>query len=387
MASGTRDRPRVCLLTNFVAPYRVPVLRALAERVGALRVLVSTPMESNREWAPEWEGLDVVVQRTVTVPRWWKHPSGFRERIPLHVPVDTWARLNEIDPDVVISGEFGARTLLAAWWCARRRRPLVIWATLSERTEQGRSRLRVRLRRYLLGRAAAVMVNGESGARYIRSLGYDDDRIHRVPQASPTGCDGPIRREEGGPLRLVYVGRLVELKGIDRLVDGLESWCGRRRVPVELTLVGPGDAGSPAGERADGFLVVRRTGPVPPAALPERYRAADALVFPTLADEWGLVVNEAMSCGLPVLGSVHSQAVMELVEDGATGWLYDPERPAQLGAALDRIAEAGKPGVRAMGRTARDRVWRLTPETMAEAMAAIITRVAGEAIVGDRRRT
>ena len=55
-------------------------------------------------------------------------------------------------------------------------------------------------------------------------------------------------------------------------------------------------------------------------------RKVGVLVFPTLADEWGLVVNEALAAGVPVLGSLYSQAVEELVRDGENGWTFRPDR-------------------------------------------------------------
>ena len=60
------------------------------------------------------------------------------------------------------------------------------------------------------------------------------------------------------------------------------------------------------------------------------------MLFPTLSDTWGLVVNEAMAMGLPVLGSVKSQAVTELIEDGVSGWWFDPTSPQDLERAVDR---------------------------------------------------
>ena len=53
-------------------------------------------------------------------------------------------------------------------------------------------------------------------------------------------------------------------------------------------------------------------------------------------DEWGVVVNEAMSAGLPVMGSIYSQAAVELVSDGANGWLFDPRSEQNVYATLDR---------------------------------------------------
>lgn len=389
-AAGENDEAsgaKVALLTNFIPPYRVPVLRGLAERVGGLRVLVSTPMEANRSWAPAWEGLDVVVQRTLSIPRSIHHPGGFREKLPLHVPIDTRRQLRAYDPALVISGEFGARTLASAGWCRATGRPLVVWATLSERTEAAYGGVRGRLRKAILRQTARVIVNGESGARYVRSLGYPDERIDRIPQASPAGVGAdrvPAPRAEPlgeGSLRLLYVGQLTERKGLRGLLAELSAWTRREGVDAELVLVGEGPQAAELREVAlsiEGPLRVRFAGEVAFDALAERYRAADLLVLPTLADEWGLVVNEAMAAGLPVLGSVYSQAVTELVEDGRTGWWYDPERPGSLATKLDEIRRLGRDGIRCRGEAARTRVARLTPESMASDLYRTIAHVLAE---------
>src|SRR5579863_10311047 len=104
---------KIALLTNFVAPYRLPVFQELAGRVASFRVLVSTLMEANRHWAIDFGRLDVVVQRNLTLRRTWRHPSGFAETMYTHFPWDTLWQLLRCRPDLVVSGEFGFRTLNA----------------------------------------------------------------------------------------------------------------------------------------------------------------------------------------------------------------------------------------------------------------------------------
>jgi glycosyltransferase involved in cell wall biosynthesis len=78
-----------------------------------------------------------------------------------------------------------------------------------------------------------------------------------------------------------------------------------------------------------------------------------------------MVVNEAMSIGLPVLGSRHSQAVEELVEEGVTGWTFVPDRPESVDEALERVLRTPPEQLARMGAAARDRVRSLTPEYVA----------------------
>src|SRR6185437_2266890 len=100
----------------------------------------------------------------------------------LHCPYDTLPQLLRLRPDVLISGELGLRTLQASFYKALNPGcQFVIWATLSEHSEQGRGVLREHLRRLLLKRADAVIVNGASGRRYVRGYGVKDERIFVSP--------------------------------------------------------------------------------------------------------------------------------------------------------------------------------------------------------------
>jgi glycosyltransferase involved in cell wall biosynthesis len=108
--------------------------------------------------------------------------------------------------------------------------------------------------------------------------------------------------------------------------------------------------------------------------LPRHYHAADLYVYPTLADEWGLVVNEALSAGLPVLGSRYSQAVEELVQEGVTGWLFTPTDPADTYAAIDRALSAGE-SLDVMSSHAIAAVKELTQQQVAARMGQTVREV------------
>jgi glycosyltransferase involved in cell wall biosynthesis len=370
---------KVVLLTNFIAPYRIPMLEAVADRVGDLRVWVSTPMETNRPWRPEWGSLRIEVQRSMEFQHLGRHPHGYTEQQIIHLPYDTLLRLRRERPDIVVSAELGARTVQAALYCAASSTPLVIWATVSESSEKGRGRARRLLRRALLPRADAVLVNGCSGARYVRALGAPADRVVTVPYTSalPDVAAGDSVRREAR--RLLYVGQLIERKGIVPFVVALGRW-GRRhpteRVMLELVGDGP-EAARVARVPVPGNVTVRCSGTVAYQQVARAYARAGLFVFPTLADEWGLVVNEAMAAGLPVLGSVYSQAVEELVRDGVNGWVLRPNDPAALDAALERMLAVESSELARMAATARAAVRPLTPELAADRLVQGLRIAAG----------
>ena len=357
----------LALLTNFVAPYCVPLFCALQSRLGELRVLISTPMESGRSWEPEWGGLAVTVQRTVTIMRRHEHPHGFAQRTALHIPYDTLWRLRSMSPDVVIAGELGFRTAQAMAyrrWLAPRTR-LVVWATLSETTELASGRIRKLFRTYVLPRADAVMVNGASGRRYVRSFGVPEGRIFIVPYTTDMTPFQAVslKRPPEYRRRLLYCGQLIERKGLHPFVAALRRWAELHvDQQVELWFVGDG----PLRRDLEGMprppnLLFRFSGPVPYRDLPAWYARAGILVFPTLADEWGLVVNEALASGVPVLGSLYSQAVEELVRDGQNGWTFRPDRADEASSALNRALSVPEAELEAMRVRAFQSVDQLTP--------------------------
>jgi glycosyltransferase involved in cell wall biosynthesis len=360
---------RVVLLTNFVPPYRLPLYEALAKRLGSLTILVSAQSETNRNWRFDSGALDVHVQRTTTVRRPWRHPAGFSDELSIHVPWDTLGWLRRLRPDVVVSAELGPRSLASAVYClGRRSPPLILWATLSERTERGRGPLRRAVRRWLLHRADRIIVNGASGERYVRGFGVSGARIDRVPySALPAFAD--TRREArraSGVERMLFVGQLSERKGVLPFVDALNNWIRSHDRRIVLTLVGSGPVRRKIEQYASHErLTIELFGEQEPGQLPAFFADADIFVFPTLADEWGVVVNEALAAGLPILGSRHSQAVEELCDDEKTGWLFDPEDDASVASAIDRALTSTGSELEAMSDAARARVRDLTPDGVA----------------------
>ncbi len=331
----------VVSLTNCLTPYSVHTYTALAKRVKKLTILISTPMESNRNWELEANDLDVRVQRTTTFRRPWRHDAGFTDTVHIHMPRDTIGLLRQLRPDVVISGEFGVRSLLSAVYSTRvRRTPLILEARLSEHTEKGRGWSRLMLRKWLLKQATCVIVNGESGRRYLSGLGFDSERVFDVPYSHPPSvfdrCQ--VERSRENAHRLLYVGQLIERKGVLPFVAAVDRWAEKHpERAIELDVVGSGpQEGQLRAMRHPQNFTVRIVGEWPYNKLAELYATAGILALPTLADEWAMVVNEAMAAGVPVLGSLYSMAVEELCRDGENGWTFRPDVAAERDSAIDR---------------------------------------------------
>lgn len=358
---------KLAVLTHYITSYRISTFVALAKKVEKLTLVLSSDQSDPKLHDA---GLDVRILPSLLLPRTRRHPNGFVETYTVHVPRGVVAELRRIDPDAIHAHEFGLRTVMACAYKVAYRRPMVIHADLSEETERGRGFGRAMLRRAILGVTDRVAVNGESGSRYIQGLGYPAGRIDRLPFATDVGIFGGVRPQwrRDGVRRLLYVGRLIELKGIEAFIATLGAYLGTRPDQrVELTLVGDGDrVQSIQAVPRPANLALNMPGAVPYTRLGAVYEAADCFVLPTLGDTWGLVVNEAMMAGLPVLGSTLSQAAVELIDEGGNGWLFDPRREADVTRAIERFMATPDEALPTMGERAREAATKISPDNVAQ---------------------
>jgi glycosyltransferase involved in cell wall biosynthesis len=368
---------KVALLTNFIPPYRVPLLQELAKRVVDLQIFISTPMEPNRLWPVDWQDLNVHVQRTITIQRTWRHPAGFSDAQYVHFPYDTFAQLRFYKPDVILSVELGFRSLQAVIYRSiYKKSRLILWEALTEYTEQGRGRLRNLLRYGLLPHADAVIVKGESGAHYLARFGVPDRLIFQIPDTPPmeSFSSVPLERRSNDTIHLLAVGQLIQRKGLVPFLRMLRQWAeSNPDRSIEFMCAGSGPLlNDLASQLLPPNLKLSLLGNIKYSDLPTIYAKADILAFPTLADEWGLVVNEAMASGLPVLGSLYSQAVEELVQDGKTGWTFRPDHLDEIADAINRALSTQPEQLVKMRLAARTRALMITPPLIADQFISAI---------------
>ena len=174
-----------------------------------------------------------------------------------------------------------------------------------------------------------------------------------------------FREKKGIEDKLVflYVGRLVELKGLRQL---LEAW-NIAKLDATFLIVGDGPE-RPVLEnfcKQHGIHAVF-AGAIDYANIPIFYRTADCFIIPTLQDNWSLVVPEAMACGLPVASSIYNGCHPELVHP-ENGWTFDPYDTHRTAEILKGIVNC-KNELSAMGVASRAIVASHTPQKTADAI-------------------
>ena len=371
----------VVILNNYIRKHHVDSYRELAKRVKKLTVLLSTPMEPDRDWEAQWSDLDVRVQKNLMFTTNWKHSTGFSEPNFIHIPVDTTSQLKRLKPDIVFSYEMGMRTLLSSWF--RRFHPsvpLVMVGNMSELIERERGVFR-RMLRWMIRRGVDFFTyNGPSCKRYLESLSISEDKLFHLPYCIDTDSvyDGPraVDHDKADPTRLLYCGALSQRKGILEFTESLNRWCQlnpQRQVKIEIA--GTGKLESEILKLQSSNLEIEMLGNCNAIELRSAYQRANICAFPSFADEWGLVPIEAMASGLPVLGSAFAQSVEAVVQDGINGWIFEPNDDDSMFDGIDRALSCDQKQLAEMGIGARKAVANISAETTAEKFSEIVQSV------------
>ena len=215
------------------------------------------------------------------------------------------------------------------------------------------------LRRLLTGHHA--LVPGVRARRAILALGIPGRRIHMYPHcvdmdrldtafAQRATLRAAKRAELGwGPddVGFLFVGKLYPLKQPLEIVDAFSHAGGGR-----LAMVGAGELEQQVQARCALVPGAQFLGFYNQAALPGLYAAADVLVLYSKSETWGLVVNEAMAMGTPVIVSKAVGCVDDLVAEKNTGWTVDENDVVSLSLAM-RAAMASRAQLTEMGINAR----------------------------------
>jgi len=345
------------VVTNLVAPDRVGAFAALHDRVG-----IELALFGGRS----------------------HHATGAVQDLPVphrHVAQRGAGRLAASGRyRAVVCGTAGRVALPAAYIGARAGGvPFVLWTALWAQPRSAAHVGSALLLAWLYRRADAVVAYGPHVAAHARRRGAR--RVWLAPQAVDAEFWTPDGPEAGRgsapaagsphparPTRFAYVGRDAPGKGLDVL---LEAWRRARLPPgaAQLVLAGP--------HRAPDHAGIRVLGPQDPPGVRNLLRSSAVLVVPsvptrTFLEPWGLVCNEAMHLGLPVIATTAvGAAAGGLVRHERNGLVVPAGDPDALAAAIARLH--ADPGLRArLGAAARQDVAPLTHAAWAEGFAAAL---------------
>ena len=366
---------RLALLTEIIAPYRIPVFNALAARddIDLHVIFLSENDPSLRQWPVYKNEIRFSYE---VLPAWRRRVGKYN----LLVNRGVGAALRRFRPNAVLCGGYNyLASWQAAWWAKSQKLPLLLWSE-STANDHRRGRLEVEFLKFRFIRLCkAFVAAGKSSRDYLIAMGASPERVFVAPNAvdvefyaaaarSARQDAAAVRARHGLPSRyFLCAGRLVPEKGIFDLLAAYAKLEADERSQIGLVFAGDGASRSQLEERAAAINpgCVRFRGFVHREELAELYALAEALVFPTHSDPWGLVVNEAMACGLPIIASELAGCVPDLVANAENGFIVPSGSVEELARAM-RTLLSNPALARELGASSALRIQAFTPEACAD---------------------
>lgn len=322
------------IVTNIPAPYRNPVYKLIADKLGleSFHVVFCARKESNREWVINQNGFSHTFLNEHVLERKGKY---------IHNNPDVWRVLNQLNPEFVITTGFNPTHLYAfAWACLNRRTHIPMTDGTLESEEQ--LSFIHRLVRRIVYRFSNVFIGASIGSkRLYESYGVPKERFFQSHLCANNAAFFPVDlasrtydfmfcgrfSAEKNPLFVIDVARSVALAlgrqvslllvGSGPIVDEVKAFASRYSVEVETTF--------------KGFVQQRD--------LPELYCSAKIFLFPTSWDPWGVVANEACAAGQVVLVSPYAGVAGDLIVHRENGYVLQLDLPLWVKHAVRMLSD------------------------------------------------
>jgi len=377
---------RLVVITEIISPYRIPVFNALARYPGIdLHVIFLAETDiTTRRWLVYKEEIRFSYE---VLPSW-------RRRIAGRNLLLNWGltkALHRASPAAILCGGYN---YLASWraarWARKRRIPFLVWIESTVKDRRNGHFLIEFLKMRFVRDCAGVVVPGKSSSAYAAILGVPAQKIFVAPNAVDNELfakeadlagqmDSTLRRKLQLPDRFfLFVGRLVPEKGVFDLVEAYGKLSSQVRSEVGLVFAGDGRSRSKLEQQviATGPGTIMFAGFVHREELARYYGLAEALVLPTHSDPWGLVVNEAMACGLPVIVTDAAGCAADLVTDNWNGRVVPAGNSQRLSSAMQELISDHELR-RLMAHRSRGRITQYSPEACAAGIAQAALSYAG----------
>lgn len=297
-----------------------------------------------------------------------------------------YKKVKEVKPDVVITEGFGGWAPAGIRYAVLHRKKLCMFYERTAYVERNSPQWRSWYRRIVGMPVDHFLINGTLTEQYL------NEGLHFKHTPKVKGCmcadsfglaeavktvtdaDKQILSKElnlKGGLTYLFVGQMVERKGIEQLLD---AWTAHieKHPDDNLIVIGKGILLDKMKEQYDSCSSVHILGAVNYDLLYRYYALCDVFIMPTLEDNWCLVIPEAMACGKPVASSIYNGGHYELVQNGLNGYNFDPLKKEEILDTLDKFHGAD---LEAMGKKSVEIESNFTPDKAAQRIFDACKRV------------
>lgn len=373
-----RMRKKLILIMNFISPYRIPVFNHLAKVKDIdFKAIFLAETEGSRQWKIYKEDINFDYKILKNF-----HFYIQSKEVPIYFNWGLWRELRRFKPDAIcMCGYHYLASIETLIYAKLRKIKIVLWAGSHLLSGFVKNPLTDFYKKTIIPRFDSYITYGTAAKEQIIDYGAR-------PQKIVGGCntvdvewfmskcneiqDNEISqiKKKYLPQNILYVGEFIERKGVINLIAAFEK-LGMDN--VGLILIGKG-------KEKDKYLKYIREhnvknvffgGFVQKEDIVKYYKLADVFVLPSFNEVWGLVVNEAMACGLAVISSTRAGVTRDLVKDGKNGFSFNPNYIDELAEKLKTIL--GNNELRnKMGAKSREIIKDKTPRNYAESILKAI---------------
>lgn len=364
---------KLAVLFHRLGPYHHARLRAVGEQC-ALTAIELSAVDKTYAWA-EIAGAENF--RRITLFR----DADADDKSPSEIRHEIWRALDNCNPQLVaIPGWGGVAAFLALEWCRQQNVPTLVMSASTEMDER-RVWWREWLKSQVVRQFDAGLGGGTPHVDYFVKLGLprnrtfvgydvvDNDYFSQGADAARSQGDKLLASKSLPEKFFLNSSRFVGKKNLTRLIDAYATY----QKSVEpgawhLVIIGDGPLRTEVEKQISRLELqswIHLPGFKQYDELPEYYGLAGAYVQASTTEQWGLVVNEAMASGLPVLVSNRCGCAPDLVQPGINGYTFDPYNVEELAGLMRKLA-GGECELTGMGQASRKIIADWSPETFAK---------------------
>ena len=202
----------------------------------------------------------------------------------------------------------------------------------------------------------------------------DGEELGKAVESCPESVQYDLKKSldiKDGGLTFLFVGQLVERKGIKELLSGWSEHI--NNFPGDAIIVaGQGVLGRDLQSIYRNEKSIKFVGQISYDHIAEYLAIADISVMPTLEDNWSLVVPEAMACSKPVATTPYNGCHVELIEEGKNGYLFDPLEKSSI---VKMLAAFHNANLSDMGKRSKEIISNYTPLTAANRIFELCQKI------------
>jgi glycosyltransferase involved in cell wall biosynthesis len=283
--------------------------------------------------------------------------------------------LEKVNPNILLISGYSQPAMINALVWGRYRRRLAILLSESTETDFTRSPWKEKLKGWLVSQYQAALVGGKPQKRYLMKLGRSEDSIFLGYNIVDNDVFHPTKISSlPCSLRKPYflaINRFIPKKNLPFLIDAYAAYrCTLGDSAWDLVLCGDGDLQHQIDRQIQLLKLehyIHRPGFLQQDEMLPYFAHAKCFIHASIQEQWGLVVNEAMAAGLPVLVSNRCGCFEDLVLEGINGFGFDPENQQQLTDLMLKVS-SGSADLPRMGQASLQHIQNYSPKSFAQGL-------------------